>query len=333
MTSVRRAHFFLTSSLILCLNIISINLLPVVIAVRGEGPSSPLHHYHHHHPHHNASLRVLKHPQGHDQLRRVVRYDDHRHDLGVDPLDGKTTTAFTRNEQQQQKRSASSPSHDILRRENDLKHQQEVSGAVSVPSSSEEISRRQEGVFMSPDSLHNDHDFLTVSAPTSSSSSLSPLSSSSSPFLSSSSSASSGFDDGEDIKSHLHAFSKNYHPFQYHPLDSSSATSSQQEYPYQTSHHHHHQRQPDHHTEPVEPIPSSSLNNKNNHNNMPQTYVTAQQTTQEMIAEPTHHHGHGHSGWLDMGAYSGKHGAFGWYADFPVGGHGHGHGHGKRKRR
>lgn len=170
MTSVRRTHFFLTSSLLLCFNIISINLLPVVIAVRGEGPSSPLHHYHLH-PHHNTSHRVLKNPQGHDQLRRVVRYDDHRHDLGVDPLDGKTMTAFTRNQQQQQKRSASSASHDILRRENDLKHQQEVSGAVSVPSSSQEISRRQEGVFMSPDSLHNDHDFLTASAPASSSSS------------------------------------------------------------------------------------------------------------------------------------------------------------------
>lgn len=47
-------------------------------------------------------------------------------------------------------------------------------------------------------------------------------------------------------------------------------------------------------------------------------------------SESGHHHGHhenhgnhGHdaSGYLDMGAYSGKHGAFGWYADFPVGHH------------
>lgn len=37
-----------------------------------------------------------------------------------------------------------------------------------------------------------------------------------------------------------------------------------------------------------------------------------------MLADSTHHGG-GHGGWLDMGAYSGKKGAFGWYADFPVG--------------
>lgn len=42
-----------------------------------------------------------------------------------------------------------------------------------------------------------------------------------------------------------------------------------------------------------------------------------------LIAEPSHQSRHGSAdqhGWLDMGAYSGKHGAFGWYADFPVGG-------------
>ena len=45
--------------------------------------------------------------------------------------------------------------------------------------------------------------------------------------------------------------------------------------------------------------------------------------SESLIAEPSHHSRHGSSdqhGWLDMGAYSGKHGAFGWYADFPVGG-------------
>ncbi|KAI1294655.1 hypothetical protein HDE_06003 [Halotydeus destructor] len=40
----------------------------------------------------------------------------------------------------------------------------------------------------------------------------------------------------------------------------------------------------------------------------------------ELEAQATHHgHGHDHHGWLDMGAYSGHHGAFGWYADFPAG--------------
>jgi len=34
----------------------------------------------------------------------------------------------------------------------------------------------------------------------------------------------------------------------------------------------------------------------------------------------TGHGGYGPSGWLDMGAYSSGYGAFGWYADYPVGG-------------
>lgn len=32
-----------------------------------------------------------------------------------------------------------------------------------------------------------------------------------------------------------------------------------------------------------------------------------------------HHHGHGAKGWLDMGAWTGKKGAFGWYDKHPVG--------------
>lgn len=32
-----------------------------------------------------------------------------------------------------------------------------------------------------------------------------------------------------------------------------------------------------------------------------------------------HHHKKGMKGWLDMGAWTKKKGAFGWYADFPVG--------------
>lgn len=45
-----------------------------------------------------------------------------------------------------------------------------------------------------------------------------------------------------------------------------------------------------------------------------------------------HHGGYGydHSGWLDMGAWTGGKGSFGWYADYPVGGK-HGYGYGKRR--
>ena len=52
--------------------------------------------------------------------------------------------------------------------------------------------------------------------------------------------------------------------------------------------------------------------------------MSASGSSRDMEAAPSHHHGHhgggDHHGWLDMGAYSGKKGAFGWYADFPVGG-------------
>lgn len=46
---------------------------------------------------------------------------------------------------------------------------------------------------------------------------------------------------------------------------------------------------------------------------------TGSSSQDHMLADSTHHGGGGHGGWLDMGAYSGKKGAFGWYADFPVG--------------
>lgn len=46
---------------------------------------------------------------------------------------------------------------------------------------------------------------------------------------------------------------------------------------------------------------------------------TGSSSQDHMVADSTHHGGGGHGGWLDMGAYSGKKGAFGWYADFPVG--------------
>lgn len=50
--------------------------------------------------------------------------------------------------------------------------------------------------------------------------------------------------------------------------------------------------------------------------------------SKDMIAESSHHHDQ-HE-WLDMGAYSGKQGSFGWYADFPVGGI-DAKGHGRRR--
>lgn len=36
-------------------------------------------------------------------------------------------------------------------------------------------------------------------------------------------------------------------------------------------------------------------------------------------ASKHYHHGHGAKGWLDMGAWTGKKGAFGWYDKHPVG--------------
>lgn len=42
-----------------------------------------------------------------------------------------------------------------------------------------------------------------------------------------------------------------------------------------------------------------------------------------------HHGGYDHSGWLDMGAWTGGKGSFGWYADYPVGGKHH-YGYGRK---
>lgn len=63
--------------------------------------------------------------------------------------------------------------------------------------------------------------------------------------------------------------------------------------------------------------------------------ILAEQTTQQQnkIGYPStssdlktsashHHHGHGVKGWLDMGAWTGKKGAFGWHDKHPVGGKG-----------
>ena len=67
----------------------------------------------------------------------------------------------------------------------------------------------------------------------------------------------------------------------------------------------------------------------------PQSFVTQQTAAQQQVAaavtQPTadlsgaasgyhrHHHGHHAKGWLDMGAWSGKKGAFGWHDKHPVG--------------
>lgn len=57
--------------------------------------------------------------------------------------------------------------------------------------------------------------------------------------------------------------------------------------------------------------------------------IQTAQTLQKYHATPSaadlktsashHHHGHGVKGWLDMGAWTGKKGAFGWYDKHPVG--------------
>lgn len=59
--------------------------------------------------------------------------------------------------------------------------------------------------------------------------------------------------------------------------------------------------------------------------------LLAQASSQKVLAAPRgdlktsashHYHGHGAKGWLDMGAWTGKKGAFGWYDKHPVGGKG-----------
>lgn len=59
--------------------------------------------------------------------------------------------------------------------------------------------------------------------------------------------------------------------------------------------------------------------------------LQAEQSTQKSLKAPNsdlktsashHYHGHGAKGWLDMGAWTGKKGAFGWYDKHPVGGKG-----------
>lgn len=81
---------------------------------------------------------------------------------------------------------------------------------------------------------------------------------------------------------------------------------------------------------PLMVSPSASLYN-DNQSIQP---ILAEQTTQQhnKIGSPSgndlktsashHHHGHGVKGWLDMGAWTGKKGAFGWHDKHPVGGKG-----------
>lgn len=69
-------------------------------------------------------------------------------------------------------------------------------------------------------------------------------------------------------------------------------------------------------------------------NYAPRPYLAASAPAKDLKASASyghhgysggHHHGYDHSGWLDMGAWTGGKGSFGWYADYPVGkGHGYG---------
>uniref|UniRef100_A0A6G1SN15 Uncharacterized protein n=1 Tax=Aceria tosichella TaxID=561515 RepID=A0A6G1SN15_9ACAR len=67
-------------------------------------------------------------------------------------------------------------------------------------------------------------------------------------------------------------------------------------------------------------------------NYAPRPAATAAATANDLKTSASyghHHHGHhgyDHSGWLDMGAWTGGKGSFGWYADYPVGGKHHGYG-------
>lgn len=84
------------------------------------------------------------------------------------------------------------------------------------------------------------------------------------------------------------------------------------------------------------PAPTSSDSGEQDNESIEAPFDMDSLSTQEaekyIQAASQHHAGGGNNhGWLDMGAYSGKHGSFGWYADFPVGG-GHGGGyHGRRR--
>lgn len=51
-----------------------------------------------------------------------------------------------------------------------------------------------------------------------------------------------------------------------------------------------------------------------------QRYQSVPNTDLKASASHHGHHGHGAKGWLDMGAWTGKKGAFGWYDKHPVGG-------------
>ena len=63
--------------------------------------------------------------------------------------------------------------------------------------------------------------------------------------------------------------------------------------------------------------------------NMAQLYYNEPQGQPQVYQSPVssdlktaashHHHGHGVKGWLDMGAWTGKKGAFGWHDKHPVG--------------
>lgn len=92
-------------------------------------------------------------------------------------------------------------------------------------------------------------------------------------------------------------------------------------------------------TQSSPPGPTSSDSGEQDNESIESPFDMDSMSTQEAekyMQAASHHHaggggGGGHHGWLDMGAYSGKHGSFGWYADFPVGGGHAGYGHGRRR--
>lgn len=74
--------------------------------------------------------------------------------------------------------------------------------------------------------------------------------------------------------------------------------------------------------ERVEPLQAARIDSIDSIRPMPSSdsIGVAGSHHQDLKTAASHHHkGHGAKGWLDMGAWSGKKGAFGWYDKHPVG--------------
>lgn len=80
------------------------------------------------------------------------------------------------------------------------------------------------------------------------------------------------------------------------------------------------------------PLTAATVANQRNNLYNDDKPIQAEQTNQEQnrvapssdlkTSASHHHHGHHAKGWLDMGAWTGKKGAFGWHDKHPVGGKG-----------